>query len=98
MYKGTAAPTCPAVRRLRDEPIVDAGAVPGYGPVFNAGVLHHDGVYHLFARAVRTGYRAGKRSGPRFVDYLSDIVVFTSLDGHTYTFAHVLAAAGSHGT
>ena len=44
------------LRRLRDRPIVEAGAVLGYGPLFNAGVLHHAGAYHLFVRAVRDGY------------------------------------------
>ena len=85
------------VRRLRDRPIVEAGAVLGYGPLFNAGVLHHAGVYHLFARAVRDGYRPGDGSGPRFVDYASDIVVFTSADGHRYEYGYVLASAGIGG-
>ncbi|MFZ2055842.1 MAG: hypothetical protein WAV54_00330 [Acidimicrobiales bacterium] len=44
------------VRRLRDRPIVEAGAMLGYGPLFNAGVLHHAGAYHLFVRSVRDGY------------------------------------------
>lgn len=89
-----ARPTqaCP-VRRLRDRPILDAGAVAGYGPLFNAAVLHHGGVYHLFARAVRDGYRPGDGTGPRFVDYVSDIVVFTSGDGSDYEFGYVLAEA-----
>jgi len=87
----------PLVRRLRDRPIVEAGAVPGYGPLFNAGLLHHAGVYHLFARAVREGYRAGDGSGQRFVDYVSDIVVFTSVDGHRYEYGYVLVAAGVAG-
>ncbi|MBI4260748.1 MAG: hypothetical protein HY658_09300 [Actinobacteria bacterium] len=87
----------PPVRRLRDRPVVEAGAVPGYGPLFNAGVLHHAGVYHLFTRAVRDGYRAGNDAGPRFVDYISDIVVFTSNDGHRYEYGYVLAPAGSGG-
>ena len=39
-----------SVRRLRDRPIVEAGAMLGSGPLFNAGV------YHLFVRAVRDGY------------------------------------------
>ncbi|MGO9332954.1 MAG: hypothetical protein ACLQCU_02670 [Acidimicrobiales bacterium] len=47
------------VRRLRDRPVVEAGAVLGYGPLFKAGVLHHAGVYHLFVRAARDGYRPG---------------------------------------
>jgi len=87
----------PPVRRLRDRPIVEAGAVPGYGPLFNAGVLHHAGVYHLFARAVRDGYRLGDGTGPRFVDYVSDIVVLTSADGHRYEYGYVLARAGADG-
>ncbi len=87
----------PPVRRLRDRPIVEANAVEGYGPLFNAGVLHHAGAYHLFVRAVRDGYRAGNGAGPRFVDYVSDIVVFTSVDGHDYRYGYVLAAAGVGG-
>ena len=95
MHEGTAPPTerC-GLRRLNGTPIVGAGAAVGYGPVFNAGLLHHEGVYHLFARAVRTGYRSGGSSGPRFVDYVSDIVVFTSGDGRTYDFGYVLARGG----
>jgi predicted GH43/DUF377 family glycosyl hydrolase len=80
-----------------DEPIVEADSVPGYGPVFNAGVLRHEGLYHLFARGVRNGYRKGDGSGPAFVDYVSDILVFTSRDGRAYEFAYVLAVAGSDG-
>ena len=91
-----AIPT-PPVRRLRDRPIVEAGAVLGYGPLFNAGVLHHAGVYHLFVRAVRDCYRPGDGTGPRFVDYVSDIVVFTSADGHRYEYDYVLASAGTGG-
>jgi beta-1,2-mannobiose phosphorylase / 1,2-beta-oligomannan phosphorylase len=88
----------PQVRRLRDRPIVDAGAAPGYGPVFNAGLLHHDGMYHLFTRAVRPGYRPGSSAEPRYVDYISDIVVFTSVDGHEYDYGYVLARSGVDGT
>ncbi|MGD0287997.1 MAG: hypothetical protein ABSC31_16765, partial [Acidimicrobiales bacterium] len=73
-----------AVRRLRDRPIVEAGTVLGYGPLFNAGVLHHD--------------RPGDGTGPRFVDYVSDIVVFTSADGLRYEYGYVLASAGIGGT
>ena len=76
----TTRPTL-TVRRLRDRPIVGAGAVAGYGPLFNAGLVYHAGAYHLFARAVRDGYRAGDGTGPRFIDYVSDIVVFTSIEG-----------------
>jgi predicted GH43/DUF377 family glycosyl hydrolase len=79
---------------LCDRPIVEAGTAPGYGPLFNAGVLHHAGAYHLFVRAVRDGYRRGEGTGPRFVDYVSDIVVFTSADGHRYEYGYVLASAG----
>ena len=86
------------VSRLGERPIVEAGAVPGYGPVFNAGVLRHEGIYHLFARAVRSGYRPGDGSGARFLDYVSDIVVLTSEDGHSYDFAYVLARGGGGGT
>ena len=46
-----------AATRLSEQPVVAARSVPGYGPIFNAGVIHHDGRYHLFARAVRDGYR-----------------------------------------
>jgi predicted GH43/DUF377 family glycosyl hydrolase len=82
------------VTRLRDRPIVEAGAVPGYGPLFNAGVVHHAGAFHLFVRAVREGYGPGDAGGPRFVDYVSDVVVFTSIDGLDYEFEYVLAEAG----
>ena len=85
------------VRRLRDTPVLRAGALPGYGPLFNAGVVYYDGRYHLFVRAIRDGYRPGGPAGPRFVDYVSDIVVFTSTNGHDYEFGYVLAAAGSQG-
>jgi predicted GH43/DUF377 family glycosyl hydrolase len=78
---------------LSDRPIVEAGTVPGYGPLFNAGVLHHAGLYHLFVRAVRDGYRSGDGTGARFVDYDSDIVVFTSTDGLRYEYRYVLASA-----
>jgi predicted GH43/DUF377 family glycosyl hydrolase len=80
---------------VRDEPIVAADSVPGYGPVFNAGLLHHEGRFHLFARAIRHGYRLGTEpGGPRFVDYVSDILVFTSDDGYRYEYGYVLASAG----
>jgi predicted GH43/DUF377 family glycosyl hydrolase len=83
------------VRRLRDRPIVEAGAVPGYGPIFNAGVVHHGGTFHLFARAIQEGYRPGDGTGPRFVDYVSDIVVLTSADGYHYEFGYVLTRGGA---
>ena len=81
------------VRRLGTRPIVEAGAIPGYGPLFNAGLVHHEGRYHLFVRAVRDGYRIGDDGGPRFVNYVSDIVVFTSTDGLEYEYGYVLALA-----
>lgn len=98
MSDSTVVTLTPApVRRLRDRPIIEAGAVAGYGPLFNAGLIHHAGRFHLFARAVRDGYRLGDGTGPRFVDYVSDIVVFTSVDGHTYEYGYVLAPAGLNG-
>ena len=83
-------------RRLSDRPVVEAGSAPGYEPVFNAGLLVHNGTYHLFARGVRAGYRANPDKGPRFLDYVSDVLVFDSPDGLAYTFSHVLASAGVH--
>ena len=80
-----------APARISDEPIVAAGSVPGYGPIFNAGVIEHEGVFHLFARGVRDGYRRNDGPGPTFLDYVSDVLVFTSLDGRTYAFQQVLA-------
>lgn len=91
--RGAADP----VRRLADAPVVAAGSIAGYGPVFNAGLVHHGGRYHLFARAVRDTYRRNDGPGPRFFDYVSDIVVFESVDGIEYEFAYVLARAGDHG-
>jgi predicted GH43/DUF377 family glycosyl hydrolase len=88
--------TTPVVRRLRDTPIVAADAVDGYGAVFNAGLVHHDGRYHLFARGARNGYVRNPGPGPRFLDYVSDILVFESPDGHDYRFSYVLARAGDH--
>jgi len=84
-------------QRVSDEPIVSAGSVPGYGPIFNAGVIHHDGRFHLFARGVRDGYRRNTGAGPRFLDYVSDVLVFTSRDGRAYEFQQVLAAGSPEG-
>jgi predicted GH43/DUF377 family glycosyl hydrolase len=92
-----AAHTRPAVIRLCDRPVVEAGSVPGYGAIFNAGLLRHDGLYHLFARGVRDGYVRNTGPGPRFIDYVSDILVFRSFDGIDYQFAQVLARAGDDG-
>jgi predicted GH43/DUF377 family glycosyl hydrolase len=90
-----AGPSRPElVRRLADHPVADAASVPGYGAVFNAGVLYHEGTYHLFARAVRSGYHRNTGAGARFVDYVSDVVVLTSSDGLDYRFAYVLAKGG----
>lgn len=80
------------VRRVGTGPVVEHGAVDGYGPIFNAGVHHRDGRYHLFARGVRAGYRRNQDEGPRFLDYVSDILVFESVDGIGYEYAYVLAA------
>lgn len=85
------------VRRVSDLPVVAPGAVPGYGPIFNAGVIHHDGRYHLFARGVRDGYSRNDGPGPRFLDYISDVLVFTSEDGLDYAFQQVLALSSPEG-
>lgn len=80
-----------SVRRLGDTPVVATGGVPGYGPIFNAGVIVKDDVFHLFARGVRDGYVRNPGRGPRFLDYVSDVLVFTSSDGRDYSFQQVLA-------
>ena len=79
------------VVRISDDPVVAAGSVPGYGPIFNAGVIRREGVFHLFARGVRDGYRRNDGPGPRFLDYVSDVLVFTSPNGREYAFQQVLA-------
>jgi predicted GH43/DUF377 family glycosyl hydrolase len=86
-----AGPTALTVRRISDEPIVAADTVPGYGPIFNAGVIRHDGFFHLFARGVRDSYRRNDGPGPLFLDYVSDVLVFTSTDGFSFAFQQVLA-------
>ena len=86
------------MRRVSDDPIVDYGAVEGYGPIFNAGAIFHDGRFHLFARGVHDRYRRNAGSGARFLDYVSDVLVFTSPDGRTYEFQQVLAAAPRTGS
>jgi beta-1,2-mannobiose phosphorylase / 1,2-beta-oligomannan phosphorylase len=85
------------VRRLAEQPVVDHGVVPGYGPIFNAGLFVHEGRYHLFARGIRDGYSINTGPGPRFNDYISDILVFTSDDGLIYEFGYVLAEADING-
>jgi len=86
------------VRRVSGSPIVPCGAVEGYGPIFNAGAVFHDGRFHLFARGVRDAYRRNPGSGARFLDYVSDILVFTSEDGLEFAFQQVLAKATPTGT
>ena len=83
--------------RIAATPIVAAGAVPGYGAIFNAGLIRHDGAFHLFARGARQGYRRNPGPGPRFVDYQCDILMFRSSDGAVYDFAGVLAEASPDG-
>jgi beta-1,2-mannobiose phosphorylase / 1,2-beta-oligomannan phosphorylase len=77
--------------RIGVEPIIAAGAVEGYGAVFNAGVILHEGHYHLFARGIRDGYLRNEGAGARFLNYVSDVLVFVSDDGLTYKFQQVLA-------
>src|SRR5262245_11290955 len=43
-------------RRLRQTPVVDFGAAPGYGPILTAGLFVFASVFHLSARAVPDGY------------------------------------------
>ncbi len=85
------------IRRLTDMPVVAYGAVEGYGPIFNAGAIEVDGVFHLFARGVRDGYVQNAGEGPRFLSYVSDVLVFTSTDGIEYEFQQVLATADDVG-
>lgn len=88
----------PLATRLSHKPVVEARTVPGYDPIFNAGLLVYDDTYHLFARGVRDGYRLNPGDGPRFLDYISDVLVFESGDGIDYSFRYVLAESGHHGT
>ena len=78
-------------KRLADDPIVPFGAVAGYGAIFNAGVVVAGGRYHLFARGIRSGYRRNPGLGARYLDYVSDVLVFVSDDGLRYEFQQVLA-------
>ena len=87
----------PLATRLSHRPVVEARAVPGYESIFNAGLLVHEGTYHLFARGVRDGYQRNPGEGPRFLDYVSDILVFESTDGINYSFRYVLATSGEDG-
>lgn len=84
-------------QRLSTEPIVSADAAPGYGAVFNAGLVHESGRFHLFARGVREGYRPNPWPGARFLDYRSDVLLFESEDGRSYDFRGVLASGSDDG-
>jgi predicted GH43/DUF377 family glycosyl hydrolase len=95
-FEAVRGPSHP-VRRVAHRPVAEASLAPGYGARFNPGFVHHDGTYHLFARAVRSGYERSSGPGDRFVGYLSDIVVLTSADGINYSFGYVLAGAGTDG-
>lgn len=83
--------------RVSDAPIVRTGAAPGYGPIFNAGLIYEDSTFSLFARGVREGYRRNPGEGPRFLDYIADVLVFHSADGVTYDFQGTLASASATG-
>ena len=89
--------SAPQLRRVSQVPIVAAGSVDGYEAIFNAGMVHVDDRYHLFARAVRAGYRTNSGDGPRFLDYISDVLVFHSDDGVAYQFDSVLARSSAAG-
>ncbi len=97
MVRPSTNPCAVSVRRLKDAPVVEAGSVPGYGPIFNAGAIHHDGAFHLFARGVREGYTRNSSRGARFLNYVSDVLVFTSEDGVDYEFQQVLARGSATG-
>jgi predicted GH43/DUF377 family glycosyl hydrolase len=92
-----AGATPVTMQRISDKPIVATDSLPGYGPIFNAGVIHRGGRFHLFARGVRAGYRRNDGPGDRFLDYISDVLVFTSDDGLCYEFQQVLAAGSPDG-
>jgi predicted GH43/DUF377 family glycosyl hydrolase len=87
----------PRAERIAVTPIVAPGAVPGYGAIFNAGLIRHDGAFHLFARGAHQGYRRNDGPGPRFLHYRCDILMFHSSDGTAYEFAGVLAEASPDG-
>src|SRR5659263_57085 len=87
----------PLACRLFRRQVVEARAVPVDDPIFNVGLLVHDGTYHLFARGVRDGYQLNPGEGPRFLDYVSDILVFESTDGINYSFRYILATSGEDG-
>jgi predicted GH43/DUF377 family glycosyl hydrolase len=85
------------VRRVDERPVIEFGSVEGYGPIFNAGALFHDGRFHIFARGVHDRYRRNTHAGARFLDYISDVLVFVSDDGCSYEFQQVLAESSADG-
>jgi predicted GH43/DUF377 family glycosyl hydrolase len=88
----------PRAHRLTDFPVVAAESVPGYGAIFNAGVIMEDGVFSMLARGVRDSYRENpdKSAGqPRFLDYVSDILLLTSNDGVNYDYQRPLVSGGT---
>jgi predicted GH43/DUF377 family glycosyl hydrolase len=99
MTRGSLNHAAPSVnvRRVRDQPVVDFGSVDGYGPIFNAGAMYQDGRFHLFARGVHDRYRRNQGAGARFLDYISDVLVFVSDDGCSYEFQQVLAESSADG-
>ena len=54
------------------------------------------GVAALMLLALPSLAGANPGKGPRFLEYVSDILVFDSPDGLEYTFRYVLASAGVH--
>lgn len=80
----------PLIARIDRQPLIAYGAVAGYGAIFNPGLAWADGRYHLFARAIREGYRLNPAGRPRYLDYVSDTLVFVSDDGIEYEPASVL--------
>lgn len=82
-----------SVRVTRLGPLLGPGAAPGYAAVFNAGVVRLGDEFHLFARGVREGYRPNPGPGPRFLDYRSDILWFSSTDGVDYRFRRAVLRA-----
>jgi predicted GH43/DUF377 family glycosyl hydrolase len=86
----TSTPQRPLATRNDTRPLIAHGDVAGYGPIFNPGLAWADGRYHLFARAIRDGYRLNPGRGARFLDYVSDILVFVSENGVDYEPASML--------
>jgi len=80
------------IERIKDKPILTPKEVKGYGAIFNAGCILIDGVFYLFARGVKEGYRKRKPRG--YENYYSDILLFKSEDGINYRFLKVLIEGG----